>query len=69
MYCVNIMGLLLTSECSAKTRSGVIDIFQEVVRKILAQPGLYESLPLRQNTGAINVGDDTVEGGWSGCAC
>ncbi|KAK1926692.1 putative ras-related protein rab-18 [Papiliotrema laurentii] len=60
-------------ECSAKTRTGVLDIFQEVVRKILASPELYASAPRRHKPDAIRVTDQTAEaadGGWgSACSC
>jgi hypothetical protein len=48
----------------------VQEIFQEVVREILANPELYATAMGRRKNAVVKVDEEEEEaGGWSGCAC
>ncbi|WVW82465.1 hypothetical protein I302_104475 [Kwoniella bestiolae CBS 10118] len=62
------MGALFV-ECSAKTRLGVPEAFEELVRRILATPTLWSktsATPIRKSE-PIKLEDDSWSGG--GCSC
>jgi len=54
-------------ECSAKTRFGVKEAFEELVRKILETPSLWQKKPLSNNN--IDVTHQTERKQDDGCNC
>jgi len=52
--------------CSAKTKDGVQEAFEELVHKILQTPGLYttDSAQLGEGFGLSDTNSQTTEGCW-----
>ena len=71
-FCTNCVGNLFKHTyftlCSAKTRDGVQEAFEELVHKILQTPGLYttDSAQPSQGFGLANNSDSQTS---EGCMC